>query len=317
MNRATSMAGPLTQRFPLVPPSRGGRPSLLDSGPSSRRGAALAPISVARAAQRPRGLSPEEHQRLIEKALCLEPVVFQRVDFHDARHVLEVGAGVGAQTEILLRRFPNATITGVEPLEARFVRARLRLANEIAEGRANLVVGRVEELPFMPRTFDGAFLCWALEYSRSPVDVLREVRRVMSEDGVIYCTELFHDTLFTEPHCPALATLWKQYNEHRLAQPSDPQIGAKLGGLFDRVGLREIAVESLPIMVDRRTPEPTERARFFDMWRRMFASAVTHLLAEGPVDEMLLDSADRELRRLEANPNAVFCIMAMQARGMK
>ena len=60
------------------------------------------------------GFSDTEQARLRKQARLFEPTLFADIDFTASRHVLEVGCGVAAQSEILLRRFPELRITGVD-----------------------------------------------------------------------------------------------------------------------------------------------------------------------------------------------------------
>jgi len=74
------------------------------------------------------GYSPEEQARLVKQARFLEPTVFENVNFSKQQKLLEVGCGVGAQTEILLRRFPHLKIHGIDSSKPQITRARARLA---------------------------------------------------------------------------------------------------------------------------------------------------------------------------------------------
>src|SRR5258708_37027100 len=74
------------------------------------------------------GYSEHERDRLHRQARFLEPMVHDRLPFRRRRRLLEVGAGVGAQTEILLRHFPGIHITGIEINAAQIEAARRLLA---------------------------------------------------------------------------------------------------------------------------------------------------------------------------------------------
>ncbi|KMN47177.1 methyltransferase, partial [Chromobacterium violaceum] len=60
------------------------------------------------------GFSAAEQARLVRQARFSEAMVYRDVDFSGVQKLLEVGCGVGAQTEILLRRFPDVGITGLD-----------------------------------------------------------------------------------------------------------------------------------------------------------------------------------------------------------
>ena len=60
------------------------------------------------------GFSISEQDRLRRQARFAEQTIYQNVNFSETKNVLEVGCGVGAQSEILLRRFPNISLTGID-----------------------------------------------------------------------------------------------------------------------------------------------------------------------------------------------------------
>lgn len=60
------------------------------------------------------GFSHEEQARLVRQARLTESTIFRNIDYSGARRLMEVGSGVGAQTEILLRRFPDLHATCVD-----------------------------------------------------------------------------------------------------------------------------------------------------------------------------------------------------------
>src|SRR5688500_11151431 len=60
------------------------------------------------------GFSPTEQARLPRQARIAESTIFRNVDYAGARRLLAVGSGVGAQTEILLRRFPDLHATCID-----------------------------------------------------------------------------------------------------------------------------------------------------------------------------------------------------------
>jgi len=124
------------------------------------------------------GFTPEEHERLLRQARFVEHEVHDRLPFRRARRLLEVGVGVGAQTEILLRHFPELAITGVDASEPNLAWARLHLAElPWAAGRWELQRQDATSLEFGADAFDAAFLCWILEHVGDPAVCLSEVRR--------------------------------------------------------------------------------------------------------------------------------------------
>lgn len=263
------------------------------------------------------GYAEEEQQRLIDQALYLEPRIFHGVDYSKAGRVLEVGCGVGAQMEILLRRFPGVRATGVDRSEAQTRRARVHLKHSLDTDRAEVQLSRGESLPFATGTFDGAFLCWFLEHVPSPPAVLGEVRRVMAEGGVLYCTEVFNASLFIHPRCPAIEEFWGHFNRQQIRLGGDPHMGAKLGALLDRAGFKEVSVEMIPLELDGRTEDAAERERFVGYWRSLFMSAVPSLMEAKSVDALLVRQVREELERIAESREAIFHAVVFQARAVK
>lgn len=82
------------------------------------------------------GFSATEQARLLKQACLLEPTLFNQIDYGGARRLLEVGSGVGAQTQILLRRFPDLHVTGADLSEAQLGAAWANLQRLLAWCRA-------------------------------------------------------------------------------------------------------------------------------------------------------------------------------------
>lgn len=149
------------------------------------------------------GYGAEERQRLRGQALFLQAMVHDGLPFARSRRLLEVGCGVGAQTAILLARFPELGVTGIDVEEAQLVEARRNLAAlALATGRYDLQQMNAECLNIEPGQHDAAFVCWVLEHVASPSRVLAELRRVLSRGAIVVCTEVHNATLFLHPTAP-------------------------------------------------------------------------------------------------------------------
>jgi len=103
------------------------------------------------------GFSPEEQERLYQQARFLESKIYETVDFSKAKTLLEIGCGVGAQTEILLERFPSLYIQGVDASPIQLEKAKERLSTQIKEKRVTLTLGDATHLSFPDNSFDGGW----------------------------------------------------------------------------------------------------------------------------------------------------------------
>ena len=100
----------------------------------------------------------------MKQARIAESTIFRDIDYSGAKRLLEVGSGVGAQTEILLRRFPDLHATCVDLNQAQLDAARANLGRmPWLEGRYALQQADATDLPFEPRSFDAHSCagCWS------------------------------------------------------------------------------------------------------------------------------------------------------------
>lgn len=259
------------------------------------------------------GYSEKERERLHRQARFLEPMVHDRLPFRRRRHLLEVGSGVGAQTEILLRHFPEIQITGIEINDEQIVEARQYLATvPWAAGRYTITKGDATRLEFKPETFDAAFLCWILEHIPSPARVLSEVRRVLAPGAPVVCNEVLNATFFIDPYSPDTLRYWMAFNDHQLSLGGDPFVGAKLGNLLQSVGFRDVSTDVRSFHLDNRAPG--ERAEFLAYWIELLLSGAPALLAANKVSQEVVDGMTRELEIVARDPNSVFFYAFIQAR---
>lgn len=265
------------------------------------------------------GYSDLERERLHRQARFLEPMVHDRLPYRRCKKLLEVGSGVGAQTEILLRYFPDLHVTGVELNDAQIAEATRFLATvpwaaDAAKApRWTVVKGDAMRLELDAGTFDAAFLCWILEHVRDPARVLAEVRRVLVPGSPIVCSEVLNATFFIDPYSPDTLRYWTAFNEQQIDSGGDPFVGAKLGNLLLAAGWRDVTTEPKSFHLDNRAP--VERAEFLAYWTDLLLSGAPALLEAGRVSEATVEGMRAELARVARDSNSVLFYSFIQARG--
>ncbi len=271
------------------------------------------PIGGAKGTGYLHGYSERERERLHFQARFLEPMVHDRLPYRRRKKLLEVGSGVGAQTEILLRHFPELHVTGIELNDDQIAEARRFLATvPWATDRFSIVKGNATQIELPAESFDSAFLCWILEHVGDPLRVLSEVRRMLAPGSPIVVNEVLNATFFVDPYSPETLRYWTAFNEQQIDSGGDPFIGAKLGNLLQSVGLRDVTTEVKTFHLDNRAP--AERAEFLAYWTDLLLSGAPALLAAGRVSEATVDAMRTELARVARDPNSVFFYSFIQAR---
>jgi ubiquinone/menaquinone biosynthesis C-methylase UbiE len=249
------------------------------------------------------GYRPEERDRLGRQAAFLAAKVHDGVPFAGCRRLLEVGCGVGAQSEILLRSFPDASLVGIDVSPDQVEAASRRLATAFG-ARAECRCMDARQMAFEASSFDGAFLCWILEHVADPECVLAEIRRVLAPGAPIVCCEVLNATLFIHPPSPNLGTYWAAYNEHQTAIGGDPYVGGKLGNLLLAAGFRDVTTRVQSYFLDARDPEArSDMIAYFD---DLLLSAASGLIEANRIAPATVDAMRRELAAAGVAPDGVF-----------
>ena len=257
------------------------------------------------------GFDKKEQDRLIHQARFLEPYVYSGIDLEFQKNLLEVGCGVGAQTQILCRRFPDLKITGVDLSEKQLVAARHQLKSELKKDRVEFFEQDAQKLNLKKKNYDAAFLCWFLEHVPDPLLVLKKVRKHLKPGAKIYCSEVFNQTLFMEPYSPAYLKYWFEFNDYQSLIHGHPFVGAQLGHLLLEAGFTDVQTEVRPFHFDSREPE--KRAAFTEYFYQILLSAEKNLLSTGRISQETLQQMKKEVEVVKKAPDAVFFYAYMRA----
>ncbi|HWU42134.1 MAG TPA: methyltransferase domain-containing protein [Bdellovibrio sp.] len=259
------------------------------------------------------GFSKDEQERLRKQARFGEYTIYQNLNLSGVKELLEVGCGVGAQSEIILRRFPDIKLTGIDRSTKQLSAARHHLSSVPgAAARFELKEMDATNMEFSANSFDGAFLCWILEHVPDPIRVLSEVRRVLRPGSVVYATEVMNASFFLDPYSPNVWKYWMAFNEYQLEQKGDPFVGAKLGNFFMQLGYHDIHTETKTWFLDNRYPQA--RKECIEYWAELLLSASEQLIGAKLVSQEVVDGMKEEMAKVANDPNSVFFYTFVQAR---
>lgn len=257
------------------------------------------------------GYHEEEQERLREQAMVIEKPIYDFIDFSQVTELLEIGSGVGAQTEILLRRFPHLKITGVEYEPKQIQKARANMAQlGFGSDRVEFIQQDATALQ-LSKMYDGAFICWVLEHIPDPICVLKSMKPFLKKGARVSIMEVFNNTFYTYPTSEAIMEYWRIYNQYQVTIGGDPQVGARLGDLLQESGYEQIDLRSGGFHLDSRMPE--EKKTVFTYWKNLMSSGAPLLLEEGLVTEKQVKDMQEAMDKLRDLPQSVFYYRFIQA----
>ncbi len=258
------------------------------------------------------GYTKGEQDRLFAQARMFEENVFSQVNFFGCKSILEIGSGVGAQTQILLERNPEAFLQCLDASAAQVARAREALRDFVKAGRVRIDQGDALHLPYDDNSFEGAFICWLLEHVQNPIEVLAEAKRVLKPGGIIFCNEVFNATFYVHPYSPATLKFWMEFNDYQWSLKGDPFVGGKLANYLMAAGYQNVSTKVLTHQYDNRMPK--KRAAFIDYWTDLLLSAAPGLIKAGRIDAEIVTEMKKEAELLKRAPDSVIFYSWIQAR---
>lgn len=255
------------------------------------------------------GYHQEEQARLREQADTLQPYIYAGIDLSHARNLLEVGSGVGAQTEILLEKYPSLAITCVEIAESQLQQAQANLSR--FQNRSIEFVQQDCRYLHLSETFDAAFVCWVLEHIDNPLSVLTGIHRHLQPQGQIFVTEVMNSSFQFSPKLEGLNQYYQAYNTFQIENGGDPDIGLKLGNLLLQAGFHAISVQASGFHVDQS--HPLELQKISQYWKRLLGSAASDMLQAGKITEAQTQDMYDDLDRIARDSNGVLFYRFIQA----
>ncbi len=257
------------------------------------------------------GYSKKEFDRLLRQAEFLSFKVFEGVNFKPGTIILEPGCGVGAQTRILLRKFPDIKIIAVD-----------RSQNAIEAAKSNFpedLISRVEFhcadiYDFHPAVqADGIFICWMLEHVHEPLAMIKHLLKFLKPGGFFMATEVQNNSLQVYPHLPALESYWNAYNLLQEQLGGDPFVGLKVPSLLEKAlpgGFEKIQVRPGLFLNDLRNPEALKNMSTY--WLDLMESTRESLESKGLVDSTIFPEIKRVMEQHHRNPDALFSYTFVQ-----
>ncbi len=260
------------------------------------------------------GYSDRENSRLYDQANALTVLLHGDTAYPPGSRVLEAGCGVGAQTVILSRSSPGASVTSVDISEESVEKAR-RLAEKEVVTNVSFGVADIFDLPYEDETFDHVFICFVLEHLEKPLDALMAVKRVLKSGGTITVIEGDHGSSYFYPRSDEAMRTIRCLVDVQERLGGNSLIGRELYPLLVRAGFNGVKVSPRMVYADSSKPGLVEgftKNTFIAMVEGVREQA----LELGMIDESAWDRGIRDLYRT-AGDEGTFCYTFFKATATK
>ncbi|MDH3967705.1 MAG: methyltransferase domain-containing protein [Rhodospirillales bacterium] len=119
---------------------------------------------------------------------AMNRAALDHLDLQAGDRVLEIGYGPGRTLKQAARRLERGLAAGLDHSEVMARQAARRCRRLIRQGRVEVKCGGVSEIPYADESFDKAYAVNCFQFWPSPVNDLREVRRVLRPGGRLVLT---------------------------------------------------------------------------------------------------------------------------------
>jgi ubiquinone/menaquinone biosynthesis C-methylase UbiE len=260
------------------------------------------------------GYSARESERLADQAQTLTDLLHYDTRYPARSAVLEAGCGIGAQTMILAKNSPMASITSIDISNDSLHRAR---ENVEREGFTNVKFrqGDIFHLPFEPASFDHIFVCFVLEHLAEPQMALERLRPLLRKGGTLTVIEGDHGSTFFHPENADAQRAVNCLVELQKKMGGNALIGRQLYPLVAGAGYSDVSVSPRMVYVDASRPHLVEG------FTKLTFTAMVKGVAEEVRKQGLMsrDAWERGIAALyrTAEPDGVFCYTFFKATARK
>ncbi len=113
-----------------------------------------------------------------QHARSLYPVLLKKLFHIPFRSALDLGCGTGEMLKLIFQKDADKALYGIDLSEKMLSVAKSKLPDQV-----KLLLGDSESLPFPDNTFDVMFCNDSFHHYPAPMNVLREVHRVLKPGG--------------------------------------------------------------------------------------------------------------------------------------
>ena len=226
-----------------------------------------------------------------------------------------MGCGVGAQTRILAKRNPGASIISMDISEESLKHAREVI---LEEGFANVEFIHADILDYdiEPESFDHIFICFVLEHLPDPAAVLEKLHKALRKGGSITLIEGDHGSGFWTPETHESRKAWDGLIKSQQNLGHDPNIGRRVYPLLKEAGFLVKEVSPRWIYADQSNPSLLDGV-INKIIAPMVFSAERKVLDSNLMDEESWKRGLRDIENVSNHPEGTFFYTWFKGVGVK
>jgi trans-aconitate methyltransferase len=203
------------------------------------------------------GYTAEESVRLVKQAKPLGDLFHDDLGFSPGQKVLEVGCGVGGQTVLLAKKWPDTEFVSIDK-EVAFIRQASEHLEKAHVENVGLQHADIMSLPFDKESFDHIYVCFVLEHLACPVDALFNLNDVLKTGGTITVVEGDHDSFFCHPNNNDARKVVDCLTKLQAMCGGNALIGRELYPLLTATDFCKVSVKPKSMYVDSSRPDLVE-----------------------------------------------------------
>ncbi|MDQ3142524.1 MAG: class I SAM-dependent methyltransferase [Bacteroidota bacterium] len=262
------------------------------------------------------GFSKRERDRLLYQNEVLGPMIYTHINLSAISVLVEVGCGVGAQMIRILDDYPDITVIGVDISEIQLEEAKQNLQKAgIEDSRYQLIHSSGSDIPILDAQADGVLMVWVLEHVQEPIEIIKEAFRVLKNNGKIFITEVFNDSLSIYPRFQEVISFWNKLCDFQHALGGNGNVGMQLGNYLLDSGYHNITTISYPLFYDTRNL--SKRNQQFEYWISLMESAAIQMIEAQYITADEWKVVKEKMLYIQSCKDCVFYYNWIQAQGEK
>ncbi|MFK7933311.1 MAG: methyltransferase domain-containing protein [Saprospiraceae bacterium] len=260
------------------------------------------------------GYSQQEATRLYDQATSIADFLHWDTNWEAGSTILEAGCGVGAQTQIIAAQNPDCTFVSVDISKKSITAAERNIAAaELTNVR--FAEADLRQLPYAANTFDHVFVCFVLEHLREPLQILKELRRVLKTGGTITVIEGDHGSTYFHPDSLVAQKAVQAQVDLQRQNGGNANIGRELYPLLQQADFQLINVSPRQIYVDDSKPALVD-GFINKTFTAMIAGVAEDAVAKKLIGDEAMQNGIRDLHRT-AQGGGTFCYTFFKAKATK